>query len=227
MQNQSIIQVPEWSQLAFLHHGFGTRLLSEEQLIKQASGFAFIFLNQIHSDTIVRLDAIPETPLNADACITAEPGFMLVIQTADCLPVLFLDFNRKVIGAGHCGWKGTALGLAPKIVSAMEDEFKCAKENIIAALGPCIGLFHYQVGEDVRQIFRQNGRGEAGFYSSGNKLYFDLKNANREQLLGAGIKKIIQIDACTHSESVFYSYRRDGALTGRMLNFIGLRKPSF
>lgn len=227
MLSQGIIQVPEWSQFAFLHHGFGTRVLKEEQLIKQEAGFTFIFLNQIHSDRIVRLDTIPETPFTADACVTAEPGFMLVIQTADCLPVLFLDPNRKVIGAGHCGWKGTALGLAPKIISVMEEEFGCAKENMAAAMGPCIGPSHYQVGEDVRWIFRQNRMDESGFSIRENKLVLDLRRANREQLLHAGVEKIFSITACTHSDSGFYSYRRDGASAGRMLNFIGLRDPSF
>lgn len=223
MERARIFQIQELSQFAFVWHGFGNRFFNRKQLVNRASNFKFALLNQIHSDIIIRLDGVPETPPAGDACITAKPGLMLVIQTADCLPILLLDPDRKVIGAAHCGWKGTAMGLASKMVKAMADEFLCEKENIFAAMGPCIGSSRYQVGEDVRRVFRQNRRDEAGFSISGNGLYLDLKQANRKQLQSAGVEKIFTIGNCTYSEPGCCSYRRDGAAAGRMLSFIGMR----
>jgi hypothetical protein len=224
MRAGGVVQIPQWRPFAFLCYGFGNRFFDKRQLADRAPGFDLIFLNQIHSDHIVHVNTVPSSPPSADACISSEPGLLLVIQTADCLPVLLVDPVRKVIGAGHCGWKGTAKGLAAQLVQKMMNAFGAEPKDIHASMGPCIGSFRYEVGEMVRRAFRENRKSETGFISRENKLYFDLKQANRDQLLQSGVKKIYSISACTYSDEAYDSFRRDGGSAGRMLSFIGLRK---
>ncbi len=224
MRAAGVIQIPQWRYFAFLCHGFGNRFFDKRQLADRVPGFDLIFLNQIHSDHIIQVKRAPSSPPAADACISSKPGLLLVIQTADCVPVLLVDPVRKIIGAGHCGWKGTAKGLAAKLVQKMMDAFGSEPKDIHASMGPCIGSSRYEVGEMVRRVFRENRKDEVGFISRGNKLYFDLKQANRDQLLRSGVKKIFSVAACTYSDEAYDSFRRDGESAGRMLSFIGLRK---
>ncbi|MFW6136900.1 MAG: peptidoglycan editing factor PgeF [Candidatus Aminicenantaceae bacterium] len=224
MQTAKTIQAPELSRLKFLCHGFGNRFFDLKQLKTRSKGFQYVFLRQIHSDIIIRLETVPDKPPAGDACITPVPGLMLLVQTADCLPVLLVDPVRRVIGAAHCGWKGTALGLAAKLAGRMEDEFGSRKENLMAALGPCIGARCYQVGEEVREAFQANGQGESGFVSAGDTLFLDLKKANRDQLVNTGVTCIFSLEGCTFSQPDMYSYRRNGSSAGRMLSFIGMRE---
>ncbi len=218
-----VIHIPELSRFECISHGFGTRCFNEQRLRELMPDFQPVFLNQIHSDIIIRLNSVPSRPPRGDACLTAEPGLLMVIQTADCLPLLLFDPERKVAAAGHCGWKGTAAGLAAQMAAVMAEEFGCTRKNIIAALGPCIGPARYQVGDDVRKIFREKNASESGFIFKENRLFLDLKQANREQLLNAGVRKIYSLNNCTFSESEYYSYRRNGVSAGRMLSYIGFK----
>ncbi len=224
MPTAKTIQAPELSRLKFLCHGFGNRFFDLKRLKTRSRGFKHVFLRQIHSDMIIRVETVPDNPPAGDAVITPVPGLMLLVQTADCLPVLLVDPVRRVIGAAHCGWKGTALGLAAKLAGRMEDEFGSRKENLMAALGPCIGARCYQVGEEVREAFQANGQGESGFAAAGDTLFLDLKKANRDQLVNTGVECIFSLEGCTFSQPDMYSYRRNGSSAGRMLSFIGMRE---
>lgn len=224
MQHGRVIQIPQLQKFPFLCHGFGNRFFDKRQLADRLPGFDLVFLNQIHSDQIIHVKTAPASPPDADACISSEPGLLLVIQTADCLPVLLVDPVRKVIGAGHCGWKGTAMGLAAQLVQKMMHDFSTEPGDIYASMGPCIGSSRYEVGEMVQRAFRENRKSEAGFTTRGNRLYLDLKQANREQFCQAGVTKIFSIKGCTYREEAYDSYRRDGGSAGRMLSFIGMPK---
>ncbi len=211
-----------------LWHGFGTNKLTAEALNLFAGelGFRMVAMEQLHSDTIHTLYAYPRNPLSGDGLGTSCKGLLLVIKTADCLPVLISDSAKKVAAAAHCGWKGTSLRLLPKMVTRLVSELGCSLSSLQVALGPCIGPACYEVGQDLYEVFA--GKGLPLLYfepiaQKPGKYLFDLKAANRDQLLDSGLPaaNIFSLNCCTHHEKNLYSYRRDAQKAGRLLNFIG------
>ncbi len=221
--------VPCLEKIPFISHGFGSRYFNEQWLCKNIQGkkLKSVFLDQIHSDIIHTVVELPDINWMGDALLTDRPGILLVVRTADCLPVLLVDKKKKVVAAVHCGWRGTKKKLAEKAVKAMSVLYKCERSSLLAALGPCIEQDCYEVGDEVRESFQDAGIRDDFFLSSSAKkgrYYFDLKQANRYQLLKAGMKpeNIFSVDLCTYCEESLFSYRRDGLKAGRMVNFIGL-----
>lgn len=223
------LTIPRLEQIPYLVHGFGTEKWKDSDLKKKTewAGFRFLFLNQVHSTIIRFIDRIPEKKLRGDAMITDIPEFLLIIKTADCLPVLVVDEPRKVIAAVHCGWRGTSRRVIQMAIQGMVDRYKCQPSSLLVALGPCIGSECYEVGEDVLQSFKQEKLSEEFFRAhpfKKKKYLFDLKGENISQMLSLGIKRenIYCADGCTHCNESFPSYRRDREKAGRMLSFIGM-----
>jgi YfiH family protein len=215
--------------IPFLRHGFGDRSWQEKDLRRLADrlGFRPLFLNQVHSDVVRFIDEAPKRRLRGDAAVTRLPGLLLVIRTADCLPVIMVEGRKRVIAAVHCGWKGTSQRVLKKVISGMRETYGADPAAVLAAFGPCIGAGCYEVGEDVRRAFTASGHPESLFrpvIGRGDKYVFDLSRANRFQLLELGLRpeNIFGVDICTHCHPGYPSYRRDKDECGRMLTFIGL-----
>ncbi|MEZ0154658.1 MAG: peptidoglycan editing factor PgeF [Candidatus Reddybacter sp.] len=171
-------------------------------------------------------DAIKhKSPLNADACVSRTPGLACVIQTADCLPVLFSSHDGSVVAAAHAGWRGLVAGVLGATVRAMAGEASA----ISAYLGPAISQQHFEVGGEVREAFLAKAQPtdqlstEACFIPSKPRpayFYADLYQLARLQLRGLGVTRIYGGDFCTYADTErFYSYRRQGQ-TGRMASVI-------
>lgn len=174
------------------------------------------WLQQTHSNRVVRL---PRTgDLNADAAVTARPGVVLAILTADCVPVLFCDSKGSRIAAVHAGWRGLVSGILENTLDLLDQD----PAELLAWLGPHIGAAAYEVGDDVRQAclahlpdavtaFRPNARG---------RWQCSLDELVRQSLRRAGVGQIDGTGLCTFSETGrFYSYRR-APRTGRMATLI-------
>jgi len=224
-----VFKIPSWEDIPFLVHGFGTKHWREEDFKrhKKLKDFKLLFLRQIHSDTIHVIDQIPVKGLTGDAMLTKQKGVLLIIKTADCLPVLMVDRMQKAVAAVHCGWKSTSQGMIQKVVKSMEMHFGCESSSLLIAMGPCIGRYCYEVGDDVRQEFERNGLSLKPLHlhaSQREKYFLDLKEANGLQLVDVGVSEsnILEVDLCTHCEDDLLSYRRDKKSSGRMLSFIGL-----
>jgi purine-nucleoside/S-methyl-5'-thioadenosine phosphorylase / adenosine deaminase len=179
-----------------------------------------LLLRQVHGARVARApwDAPPE----ADAAVVAGGDFILGIETADCLPVLVVDPRRRAAAVAHAGWRGTAEGVATRAVEALRAEGSRA-EDLVAALGPCIGACCYEVGEAVRDAF---GAGVDPLFRPGpaGRPHFDLRAANARQLASAGLRPeaIAHIDECTRClPGRYHSYRRDGKGAGRMISYVG------
>ncbi len=116
-----------------------------------------VVLRQIHSDIIHRVDSSPasshETPLQGDALLTRQPGILLAVQTADCIPILLADAKHRAVAAVHAGWRGTIRRITEKTLGRMHMEFGTQPQDVIAALGPGIGRCCYEVGPDVVKEF--------------------------------------------------------------------------
>ena len=216
-----------------------------------------ITLRQIHSDIIRCVDSVPDSthqePLSGDGLITATPGLLLAIQTADCLPVILVDAKRHAVGVFHAGWRGTVKRIVEKGVGEMVRCFGSRPRDLKAAIGPGIQGCCYEVGEEVRTKFESQFRYGASLFREvkesdpvrekypllfltarapghselPKKIFLDLVEANRQQLLAAGVpKKSIETSPlCTncHPELLF-SYRAEKGKTGRMMAVAGIRR---
>ncbi len=219
---------------------------------KRDSFWPLITVRQVHSDLIHCVDSVPEEHLVGDGLLTATPGLLIAIQTADCLPVIIVDLKRHAVGVFHAGWRGTAKRIVEKGVGEMVRCFGSRPRDIRAAIGPGIQGCCYEVGEEVRTKFESQFAYAASLFREvkdsdpvrekypllfltarapghselPKKIFLDLVEANRQQLIAAGVpKKNIETSSlCTncHPELLF-SFRAEKGKTGRMMAVAGLR----
>jgi len=224
--------------------------------VTKNAGTPLVTLQQIHSaavHVVSKADAGDEARYKGDGMMTSEPDILLTIQTADCIPVLIADRQKRVVAAFHAGWRGTLKRIVENGVGRMRMEFGCLPQDLVAAIGPGIGACCYAVGEEVRMEFESqfSYASELFFeaYSSdpvkekypllfltarapghsniGPALHLDLLEANRRQLLDVGISGdniFIQGDCTSCRTDLYFSHRGDHGFTGRSLSVIGIRK---
>lgn len=188
---------------------------------------------QTHTSVVVFADEAkrgvgiikPKFDFGVDGLVTSEKDLLLSVRTADCVPVLLCDKNKTVCAAVHAGWRGTVGGITKNAVEMMVG-LGVAKNDILVAIGPCIGKCCYEVGGEVRDEFLAVDPEFAAFFTpKGEKFMLDLNKANEEILIGAGIpyQNISRLDLCTKcNENHFFSHRRSGTSRGTMSAFICL-----
>ena len=217
------------------------RVLENHHRLSQSLGFdlsSLVSCQQVHHDTIALVGKrylknssyLPDKMIGqTDALITDVPGITLMTRHADCLPILFFDSKTRTAAVSHAGWKGTLAHIGPKTVDLLVKEYKCERQDIQAGLGPSIGPCCYQISSAMADLASEKLIKGNLFVKeeSGNKLSFDLWQANREQLLTAGIpeENIYSSEVCTSCKvDHFFSYRKEKKVTGRFAALIGLRK---
>lgn len=184
---------------------------------------------QTHSDRVYSVEGRVKDPIDStDALVTNKTGVCLCVQTADCVPILLYDPKCKVIAAVHAGWRGTVAGIVLKTIQRMVSDYGTNPKDLRAVIGPSICGRVYEVGEDVaQQISASLPSSEAVLIPKQNKKYLlDLWEANKQQLLESQIvdANIEIFGECTYENSnEYFSARRDGIDTGRLLNGIMLR----
>lgn len=162
-----------------------------------------------------------------DALLTSSPGPVLLTLHADCLPLILVDPDLPAVASVHAGWRGTVAGVTGAAVHAMATEFGSDPNRILAFLGPSICQRCYEVGDEVAAAWRELAGDEAdrALARSGNRCHFDLKEANRLQLLNAGLDKshIDTSPICTKCEpDGWFSHRGQGPETGRFGAFVAI-----
>lgn len=174
--------------------------------------------------------AFQATMHEADAMVTDIPDICLMVLQADCVPILFFDSKKKVIGIAHAGWRGTVRFVAQNTVRVLREKYRSSAHDILVGIGPSIGPCCYEVGleafEQIKKTFH-NGKDCIYHETSDNKAYFDLWEANKVQLVQMGIpEKNIEISrictCCNHC--LFFSYRHQKGETGRFGAGIMLKK---
>ena len=272
-----ILQVPAFSKLPWLIHGFSTRpggvsslngervlnlgftgwdirenVLENRRLLQSALAAnrqTLIALKQFHSDVIHLFDSAPSEPCRGDASATTCPGLLLGVQTADCVPILLVDPKKRAVAAIHAGWRGTLARIVQKGVGRMQMEYGTRPADLLAALGPAIGGCCYEVRTEVATAFISQFPNAAEWFDelrTGDEpnplqwlnmmppghqpppknVRLDLRKANRSQLLDAGLRpqNIFVSGLCTACRrDLLFSYRKEGAATGRLMSVIGLR----
>ncbi|MGE0653423.1 MAG: peptidoglycan editing factor PgeF [Alphaproteobacteria bacterium] len=168
---------------------------------------------QVHSARVAVIDAPirPADAPRADGFVTAAPGVLLGILTADCAPVLFADSHARVIGAAHAGWRGALGGVLESTVRAMES-LGATRGDIRAAIGPCIGFASYEVGPEFPAPFLEDDPGTRRFFGPSARaehFMFDLEGYVAYRLEGAGLGNVGRAgrDTC-REDGAFFSYRR-------------------
>ena len=239
-------QVEKWSSYDWLCHGFTTKdwgnlalhvgdipekVLANRTELGLRLGFPldnWVVGSQVHQTQIMQItaadkgrgayrqaDAVPDT----DGLVTDEPGILLVSFYADCVPLFFVVPDMRVVGTAHAGWRGTAGGVAIKMIEKLAVVYGAKPEQIEVAVGPRIASCCYQVGEEVAAQFPESVRQERQ-----GRTYIDLAQANLLQLQASGIdqKNIYTAEVCTCCDQQFFSYRREGNRAGRMAAVIGI-----
>ena len=155
-----------------------------------------------------------------DAAVSHIPGTVLSILTADCLPVLFCADDGSEIGAAHAGWRGLAGG----VLEATLGQLIAPPARVLAWLGPCIGAASYEVGAEVRAAFVARDAAAAGCFVATRPGHWlcDLAGLARQRLAAAGVARIHGGGFDTFADARFYSYRRDGARSGRFASLVWL-----
>ena len=226
-----ILRVPALEAFSsWLDHGFGT---------KGSGGWppeeSRATLKQIHS-TKVAVAARTGVLGEGDALVTAEPGLWVAVKTADCIPVLIVDPDKRVVAAVHAGWRGTAGNIVRTTIDTMVSEFHTNPAGLWAAIGPGIRKCCYEVSGEVAAQFapwlrecRSGGDGPVGGTS---RTMLDLTQVNRLQLIDAGVPAAqvwgpVEPEWCTRCEpETLHSFRRDKEESGRMLSAIRIRNSN-
>lgn len=185
---------------------------------------------QVHSAKVVCVDAARPADLphiQADAILTANPEVTLFMRFADCVPILLFDPRKKVAGIVHAGWRGTVKKIGLAAVQTMINEYGSNPKDILAGIGPSIGVDRYEVGQEVVDQVEKNFSKDADrlLRNLNGGVKFDLWEANRLLLEQAGLVKIEIAGICTasHPED-WYSHRGELSKTGRFGAIIGLNK---
>jgi polyphenol oxidase len=178
-----------------------------------------LWLRQVHGTDVAQGPVAGMDEPVADAAVARGPGQVLAILTADCLPVLFASADGQVIGAAHAGWRGLVAGVLENTVRAM------GADGIQAWLGPAIGGASYEVGDEVREAFVGHDPRATGAFTATRPGHWlcDLYVLARQRLAAAGVADVSGGGFDTLTDGRLYSYRRDGARSGRFASFIWTR----
>jgi YfiH family protein len=175
----------------------------------------------VHGTDIVYADeprSLREPSALADIIFTDNPNVSLFMRFGDCVPILFHDPKRKVIGIAHAGWMGTMRGVVKAAVEGMQSHYGSEPRNIIAGIGPSIGVDHYEVGADVISQFQEKYNHDADqvLQTRNGSTYLDLWTANAIQLRDAGVEQIQISGQCTACNlENWFSHRAEKGKTGR------------
>ena len=171
---------------------------------------------QVHGARVVRVDAPPASPIEADGLVTDAPLLALLLKAADCSLVVVFDPARRALGIAHAGWRGAAAGVIENLVLLLRQEYGSKPEDLLAGVGPTIGIARYEVGPEVPAAFlRRVPWAEEYARTIDGKLRFDVAGANARALRECGVQSVEEAHLCTHArEDLLFSYRRQGPGAG-------------
>ncbi|HKW16436.1 MAG TPA: peptidoglycan editing factor PgeF [Terriglobales bacterium] len=232
----------------------GTSTSSKPSLASRTSRHrrpALATLRQIHSDIIHCISEVPPQPLAGDGLITNTPGILLGVLAADCFPLILVDPKQRAVGVFHAGWRGTVKRIVAKGIGEMHRWFGTKPSDLRAAIGPGNRGCCYEVGPELRSAFESQFRyandlfretkerneiherypllfltaRAPGHSELPKKIFLDLAEANRRQLIDAGVaaNNIFDLGFCTSCRTdLFFSHRAEKGKTGRMMAVVGI-----
>ena len=201
--------------------------------------------HQVHRAEVACIDApfLELTPAerkekleSIDAVMTNVPGVCIGVSTADCIPILLYDQQKRVVAAVHAGWRGTVQRIAKKAVEVMKATYGSSPSDLLAQIGPGISLKSFEVGQEVYDAFAAEGFSmepisclmpSSQGVGNGEKWHIDLPACNCQQLLEAGLRseQIHTLHVCTYEQHAdYFSARRLGIHSGRIFTGIMLKE---
>lgn len=243
-----------WEQIPHLVHGFSSRIDDQVAALSALSDveLPLYTLKQVHGNEVrvvgpdlsrtdkvndddhlieERLSSTLEERPQADGMLSAEAGRLLGITTADCVPILMVAPQHRMVAALHAGWRGTAKDICGRVIQSLKTDWGVSPADLLVALGPSIDGCCYEVGRDIGEDLAQKWgtHGRFAWQPNGDTGFLDLRLVNRlrcEQL-GVVPQRIQHVGPCTFcSGAPLSSYRREGAQAGRQLSVIGWHEPS-
>ncbi|WP_263408400.1 peptidoglycan editing factor PgeF [Terriglobus tenax] len=194
--------------------------VSDTVLTRQTHG---VVINRVHAGLEPLITENGRAVLEGDGLVTNEPGILIGVQTADCIPVILVDPVQKAVGVFHAGWRGTVAGIVEAGVLRMASEFGSAPADMLGAIGPGIGPCCFETGNEVRTAFRER-------WTYAEELFegrlINLWEANRRQLVDSGLRpeSVTVLGECTaHQLDRFFSHRAEKGVTGRMIAAAGVK----
>ena len=231
-KEEEFLTLPGLARLEGINHLFGTRRIDASSTAARFLGepaYAVMTVKQVHGDDVLVVESCSQNPDRGyDALLTQKPGILLLVSTADCVPILLADPYQRVVASVHAGWRGSVKGIVAKVVRAMKEQFGSHPDSIQVGIGPSARRCCYEVDEKVLdplknhfpswdRVIEEKGAGRANL---------DLPQMNKIQLMETGVSEsqIQMSDVCTIcSPGLFYSYRREGQKRKVMFNGIILR----
>ncbi|MGI8564354.1 MAG: peptidoglycan editing factor PgeF [Candidatus Dormibacter sp.] len=223
-QVPAVLQLPPLAAIAGLKHGFSTltlgsmarivggadsrtparRALAEELTLPPEN---VVTAGAVHGSRVARVDEPQDLVPQTDGLVTDRVGLGLLVTAADCYPVLLFDPVRRAVGLAHAGWRGTAAGIAAKVVGTLALHFGSRPADLLAGLGPGICGRCYQVPPEVAAHFERRFVRPA---ATPSRFQLDLRAANRRHLERAGVlpNQVFEHPACTYESSFLASHRR-------------------
>ncbi|MBN2689056.1 MAG: peptidoglycan editing factor PgeF [Gammaproteobacteria bacterium] len=183
-----------------------------------------IWLKQVHSNRVIDLNKTPKN-FEADASFTSKPNVICTAITADCLPILVCSKDGSEVAAIHAGWRGLSNAIIKNALNCMKSD----RNNLLAWMGPAISQQYFEVGNDVREQFlAQNQQSVSAFQATKQaKWLADIYKIAVLELTRYGVLEIYGGKLCTYSDKEhFYSYRRDGKITGRIASLIWINSQN-
>jgi len=179
---------------------------------------------QTHSANIETIQSDKNNYPDTDGLILTNNKQAIFLNFADCVPIILFDEEKNIAAISHAGWRGTAQKIAPKTIKKMINESGCSAKNITAVIGPAISKCCYDIGKDVYEQLKSTvNNTENLFKIEEKKIFADLKEINRQQLIEAGISKIDICPYCTCCDNnLFFSYRKENATTSRHSTIVKL-----
>ena len=159
-----------------------------------------------------------------DGLVTNEPELILCTSFADCVPLYFVDPEKKAIGLAHSGWRGTVEKIGQVAIERMQEQYGTKPDDLLAAVGPCIGVCHFEVGDEVSEIFRETFGEDV--LEQHEKWHVNLPLSVQKTLLSAGIpeKNITMAEICTYCHSdLLFSHRKTNGKRGNLGAFLALK----
>jgi polyphenol oxidase len=241
MVNAPVITVPAFASAGSgVRHFFGTRrhatglTVDVGVPIQRLSGIPrstwLLSVKQVHGTDALVVDRslTPDDRFHGgwDALVTDQPGVMVAVRTADCVPVLIHDSQQRVVAAVHAGWRGAVAGIVGKTIGLMQSRFGSNPSHLRVSIGPSAGACCYEVDEPVLVQLRREVPGwEKVVGRRSGRTYLDLKALIKEQVQAIGTRPeaTTTVNLCTicHRD-LFFSYRREGKVIGTMVSAIGL-----
>ena len=199
------------------------RKISLEVFIRSRFRMPIIWLDQVHSSRVKSVNSLSQDFIEAcDGLYTSEENIALAIKTADCLPLVLSSKEGTELSALHVGWRGLQSGIIENAIA----KFKCAKQEIVAWLAPCISSLNYEVGEDVYSLFTDSDSESASSFKlsdNENKWFFSLKQECARRLQKFDVQVITNTFCTFKDEQLFYSYRKNSS-SKRMVTLVWRKK---